>query len=263
MDADFWAKMAQKTSREATNCPVCGKPKLKEMQRNGHSLVVPVMCDCDQRDWALREKLQAEAAFKMRIRAMWEADGICIQGFQSQTFESSAGGDKSAIDVCKRYSDEWDKMKGMSCGMLIYGPVGVGKSYMAHAIANRLLAKRTSVCVTNMPRLLEQMANRVDVIKAMRHYDLMVIDDIGTERGTSYGEELTYSIIDSRYASGLPVIVTTNLDKREIENTNNRVFDRIVEMCPIALRVTGSSRRGEISKETAKKAREILICKGD
>ncbi len=62
-------------------------------------------------------------------------------------------------------------------------------------------------------------------------------------------------LIDTRYRSGKPLIVTTNLSKNEMEHPSDikysRVYDRVLEMC-IPIAVKGESRR----KSNAKKIKE-------
>ena len=77
-------------------------------------------------------------------------------------------------------------------------------------------------------------------------YPLLVIDDFGMERGTEYALEQIYNIIDSRYRSRKPLIVTTNLTLTELKNPQDtahaRIYDRLLELCtPIAC--TGPSMR--------------------
>ena len=47
---------------------------------------------------------------------------------------------------------------------------------------------------------------------------LLILDDFGMERGTEYGLEQVYSVIDSRYRSGKPLIATTNLTLEELQH---------------------------------------------
>ena len=82
-------------------------------------------------------------------------------------------------------------------------------------------------------------------------YPLLVIDDFGMERGTEYVLEQIYNIIDSRYRSRKPLIVTTNLTLTELKNPQNtahaRIYDRLLELCtPIAC--TGPSMRKDIGQ---------------
>ena len=75
---------------------------------------------------------------------------------------------------------------------------------------------------------------------------LLIIDDLGTERNTDYGLEKVYNIIDSRYLSGKPLILTTNLSLQEMRETTDiryrKVYDRIFEMC-YPVQVIGKSWR--------------------
>ena len=66
-------------------------------------------------------------------------------------------------------------------------------------------------------------------------YSLLVIDDLGVERNTEYAMEQMFTVIDSRYRSKKPLIVTTNLKLEEIKNppdlAHARIYDRILERC--------------------------------
>ena len=89
-------------------------------------------------------------------------------------------------------------------------------------------------------------SGRNEVVDRLCGYPLLVIDDFGMERGTEYALEQIYNIIDSRYRSRKPLIVTTNLTLTELKNpqdtTHARIYDRLLELCtPIAC--TGPSMR--------------------
>ena len=70
--------------------------------------------------------------------------------------------------------------------------------------------------------------------------------DLGAERKSEFMKEMVYNIIDSRYRSGLPMIITTNLSMDEMKNPGNmeyeRIYDRILERC-FPIKVEGTSKR--------------------
>ena len=76
------------------------------------------------------------------------------------------------------------------------------------------------------------------------------------ERGTEYGLEQVYNVIDSRYRSGRPLIVTTNLSAgRNLQHPEDtahaRIYDRLIEMCsacPLYRRATSERPRHKPSK---------------
>ena len=47
----------------------------------------------------------------------------------------------------------------------------------------------------------------VTITLYVRQYPLLILDDFGMERGTEYGLEQVFNVIDSRYRSGKPLIV--------------------------------------------------------
>ena len=53
--------------------------------------------------------------------------------------------------------------------------------------------------------------DRADFIASFDEYDLLIIDDLGVERSTEYAMEQMFFVIDSRYRSRRPMIITTNL----------------------------------------------------
>lgn len=75
---------------------------------------------------------------------------------------------------------------------------------------------------------------------------LLILDDFGAERGTDYALENVYNIIDSRYRSGKPIIITTNIALREMQICEDirysRIYDRLFEMC-YPVKVEGKSWR--------------------
>ena len=130
-------------------------------------------------------------------------------------------------------------MQKKNTGILIWGGVGTGKSFFAGCIANALMEREVPVCMTNFARILNELNNsfsgRNEVVDRLCRYPLLIIDDFGMERDTDYALEQVYNIIDSRYRSKRPLIITTNLTLDEIRHPQDvahaRIYDRVLEMC--------------------------------
>lgn len=173
-------------------------------------------------------------------------------------------------DVCLKYVQNWDSMKADNIGILFYGDVGTGKSFLACCIANALLGRLVSVSVTNFPRILNTLQGfddeRQKRIDRLQQYSLLVIDDLGVERDTTFSVEQVYNVIDTRARSGKPLIVTTNLSMKDLQNppslAHSRIYDRVLEMCPIRLKLTGDSRRVGNANDRKDKARRLLDLEG-
>ena len=116
--------------------------------------------------------------------------------------------------------------------------------------------------MTNFPSILNRLTgvfseDRADFIASLELYDLLIIDDLGVERSTEYAIEQMFYVIDSRYRSRKPMIITTNLRLEEIKNppdlAHARIYDRILEMC-VPISCIGASLR----KENAQKKLESM-----
>ncbi|WP_172455331.1 ATP-binding protein, partial [Acetatifactor muris] len=92
-------------------------------------------------------------------------------------------------------------------------------------------------------------------------FHLLILDDFGMERGTEYGLEQVYNVIDSRYRSQKPLIVTTNLTLEELQNPEDtahaRIYDRLTEMCT-PVRITGENFRKARAKEKMERLKKLL-----
>ena len=74
------------------------------------------------------------------------------------------------------------------------------------------MEQEVPVCMTNFAAILNDLAasfaGRTEYISRLCSFPLLIIDDFGMERGTEYGLEQVYNVIDSRYRSRKPLIVT-------------------------------------------------------
>lgn len=233
---------------------------------DGKTIRVGRLCKCGQ-EKAERERQERERReFETRMERL-RRDGITDPAYLKHTFAQDDRRNPKISDVCRKYVDNWAEMKAQNIGILFYGDVGTGKSFLACAIANALLERLVSVSVTNFPRILNSLQGSFDDerqkrIDRLQHYSLLVIDDLGVERDTSYSVEQVYNVVDTRARSGKPVIITTNLSMKDLENPPSlaykRIYDRVLEMCPIRLKMVGESRRASNASDRRDAARRIL-----
>ena len=130
-----------------------------------------------------------------------------------------------------------------------------------------LLEQDVPVLMTNFPTILNRMtglfgSDRADFLANLNAYDLLILDDLGAERGTEYALEQVFAVIDARYRSRKPLIVTTNLTLDALKNPDDlahaRIYDRILEICAPIL-FSGENLRVEKANETKTAARSLLL----
>lgn len=247
------------------HCGSCHTPKQCRQVLLGRETVVGCMCTCAkakyEQDEAERKKRE-EADRIMRLRSA----GITSQTFRDANFAADDGKNPVPMATLRRYADKWEDMKRENIGLLLYGGVGTGKTYGAACIANHLIEQFIPACIINLSTVLNSMGgfqreDKNTYIDALMQYHLLVLDDFGMERQTEYALEQVFNVIDARYRSGKPLIITTNLSLAELKAPNSRehtrIYDRILEMCqPVNFGSNG--RRTEFAKDKAKRAAELL-----
>jgi len=247
-------------------CGKCHTRKQLDTELFGTTHRVAVMCECANAAYDANIAALKQMQHDARISAL-RSSGIADERYRKFTFERGDGNDPKALDICRRYVEHWDEMHASNTGMLFYGDIGTGKTYYACCIANALIDKGISAAVTNFPAIISATqgvfgADRQAIFDRLQRLSLLVIDDLGTERDTSYGVEQVYNAIDTRYRSGKPLIVTTNLSLQDLQGAPNlayrRIYDRVLEMCPIRVKMVGDSRRTGKANQSRTRAREVL-----
>lgn len=249
-------------------CGQCNTRKEREIiWFDGKPKKVPVMCKCRAEEERLKkEQMQKEEEMRSIQRA--KVSSMMDDTFRTACFANyqTRNGNERHLKVAKKYCIEFSKMYERNQGLLFWGTVGTGKSYTAACIANYLLEANTSVVMTSFVRILQEMqgfdrereetfTNKLNSVK------LLIIDDLGAERSTDYALEKVYGIIDNRYRAKKPLILTTNLTLRQMQEATDiryaRIYDRIFEMC-YPMEFSGVSWRKREAAQRYEETRKIL-----
>ena len=243
-------------------CGKCHKPKEAYFPQ-GKALFGrdrhPSECDCRRAERERLEKREADEKHNAEVERL-KREGFSNPAMRHWIFEND-NGKYPQMGKAYSYVEKWETVQSENLGYLLWGNVGSGKSYFAACIANALMEKEIPVCMTNFAAILNNLfygsENRNEYIVRLCSYPLLILDDFGMERGTEYGLEQVYNVVDSRYRSRKPLIVTTNLTLEELQHPEDtahaRIYDRLLEMCcPVC--ITGEN----IRKATAQGKMERL-----
>lgn len=126
-------------------------------------------------------------------------------------------------------------------GLLISGQVGSGKTFLACAIANAVLAGGGEVLFLVVPDFLDRLratydgrdeVTETELIEAAKQVPLLILDDLGAHQYTDWARQKIYSILNHRLNHLLPVVVTTNLDLDQLaEQLGQRTVSRLCQLC--------------------------------
>lgn len=243
-------------------CGKCRTPKQRYFPEGKALLGIDrhrIDCECEK-----AQRLEREAAEQRRkhLDTVEDLKRRCFSTERMATWNfENDNGQTPQMEYARRYVENWEKMKADNLGFYLWGDPDSGKSYLAACIANGLIEKEISVRMTNFTTILNNLGasfeGRNEYIERLCRFPLLIIDDLGTERGTEYALEHVYNVIDSRYRSGKPLILTANISPDVLNNppdiAHARIYSRILEMC-VPIHVMGIQNR----KQTAQRKMETL-----
>ena len=156
------------------------------------------------------------------------------------------GAVKISLDFVKNFEDSTQNL-------LFYGTVGTGKSFLSGCIANELLQRGVSVVYFSAVGLFETLArysfgtfekeSLYNFCKDLYNYDLVIIDDLGTEVTNSFVQSELFSLLNEREMRRKSTIISTNLNLGEVRDRySERVFSRITRSFTICM-LTGPDVR--------------------
>ena len=245
-------------------CKKCHTPRQASVELGGTVFHPYCICQCQSEARELELAKEKQLQEQQRI-ARLKANGLQDASLRQFTFANDTGINPE-IQKAHSYVEHWSEMKATATGLLLWGNVGTGKSFFAGCIANALQDQGVPVLVTNFSRILNALTgmfsdDRNKYIDSLNHYSLLIIDDLGMERGTEYALEQVFNVIDARLRSNLPLIVTTNLTLDELKHpadlAHERIYSRVLERC-IPLKIDNQNIRQMKAQENFTRTKQLL-----
>lgn len=226
-------------------------------------------CKCDRERFEKQKQREKEQEIERLKRSCF----ISMSQW-AYTFDNYKGEKDKSYIIAKNYVKEYEQMKKENIGLLFCGTVGSGKTYLACCIANALIEEyMIRVKIRNFAQIINDLQksgfdlDKNEYIESLTNVSVLILDDLGIERDTSYAKEQVYNIVNSRYLKKKPTIFTTNLPYEKIQNSDDgveyeRIYSRIIEMC-IPVKVMGEDFRKRLQKEKLKQNKERLLKGGE
>ncbi len=122
--------------------------------------------------------------------------------------------------------------------IVLCGASGCGKTHIAAAIVNAMLDRGEPALFVVVPDLLDHLRAAYqpgaeigydDLFERIRNAPVLVLDDLGTQAPTPWAQEKLFQLINHRFNSRLPTVVTTNLVPEQIdERLRTRLTDTAI-----------------------------------
>ena len=142
------------------------------------------------------------------------------------------------VQLCRRFIASFDQEDpNAPDNLLFYGGTGLGKTFLSHCIARELIERSHSVLYLSAQDLFRRMeqahfhenSSAADLDGYLYEYELLIIDDLGTEMANSFTVSGLFRILNMRQAEHKRTIISTNLTLPSIaQKYSERIFSRIV-----------------------------------
>ena len=233
-------------------CPVCKEP-LGKRYIPFSSLTYDIACKC------MRDKAEQERARELEekciatcrkllntyLRTLPEIyKAVTLYNYKERDEDT-----RNALGVARRYVVKWPELRKEGKGLLFCGTSGNGKTHLSCAIGREVAAMGYTVRYIRTARLLRiikdaQLGNLEDTIAPFERCSLLILDDLGKEKGSDWVNEQLNELIDCRTANKRPMIVTCNMTPEQFASDyDSAIVDRLNSSCYRVKLETESYRR--------------------
>lgn len=182
---------------------------------------------CD--DCSLALLLEDEAGRQQQIveDLLTRAGGGRMTPWSLQTYPDDATGRRAKGIAAEWFStltfhdrDTDDRRHASGSNLLLFGPVGTGKTGLAWSLVRALCEERVDAMLVPFRHYLREIRTaireRTPVDDRPHRVSVLALDDLGAERPTDFAREELATLVEHRTERGLPTIVTSNYDPAEL-----------------------------------------------
>lgn len=247
-------------------CPRHGDYEARSMALMGREIITECpQCIQDQRSAEIAQRAAAERhAMEQRLERLL-GRALIPKRFASLGFDSYHPDNDRAARVkaaCVRYAERFEERLAMGGGLTLCGNTGTGKTHLACAIANHVMREHGRTALfTSITRMSARIKSSYSpgapmteeqAITVFVEPDLLIIDELGAQRGTETELLLAQEVINERYLDVRPTILISNLSEQELAQfVGDRAMNRMLEGKGAVLAFDWESHRRSVSREYA------------
>ena len=157
--------------------------------------------------------------------------------FSEEPLEGKPLTQRQLMERVRAYCENWaNKYPEQSPrDLVLSGKTGLGKTFLLHAMANRLIQRGYPVLLISAYQVLETARKawfeQDEGLEEMMECGILMIDDLGSEpMMQNITNEQLFNLINQRQRAGLTTVISTNLNMEELKNRyTERIASRLTD----------------------------------
>lgn len=204
-------------------------------------------CEQCRKDSIEQSKKQQEAFERQQKNMRWLSrigDAGIPERFKTRTLDTYCVNvnnpkQQKIFNFCKDYAANFQQIRKTGQSFMMLGTVGTGKTHLSIGVALEVMRNGNSAVFSSASKIFRAIKDTYhkgshqkesEVMAIYTQCDLLIIDEVGVQRGSDFEKETFFDVINERYENMRPTIILSNLTIEEIKVfLGERVFDRLRE----------------------------------
>jgi DNA replication protein DnaC len=232
------------TSSDVGSCPTHGQFAIRSIDLGFKTIRVErcpacSQADADRESAAMEAKARAERQAKIEARLDQAGIPALFRDRSFMNYDARSEGQRAALAKFEAFADRFPAHLKTGTVLVGMGKVGTGKSHLACAVANNVMARGHTAYFTSTARLFTKIRgtwaksseiSEEQMLKQFESIDLMILDEVGLQRGTEDEQRTLHELLEARRLNCKPTILLTNLDGADLKGfLGERFLDRLSE----------------------------------
>ena len=207
-------------------CPIC-----RDTGWTGKPVKQP--CTCLKKEY--QQKLREKIGLGSQQKETFDSFDLSVFPDEKNPGQAFSQRDLMKIfrDDCSAWADAYPKQQKRD--ILLSGKSGLGKTFLMHAMADRLIERDVNVLIISAYRMLEILRKSYfdndDGASDLADAEVLMIDDLGSEpMMQNVTVEQLFNLLNERQNKGLSTVISTNLNLVEFrERYTERIASRLTD----------------------------------